>query len=94
MTPLTIKTEDLADFTGLPQSVIMSALEKAGVSAINTGKGRGRGLRWLSSAVIEVVATMHRDAQKKQQRRHVRTHSVSGRSVDDLYAELSGVLPQ
>lgn len=94
MTPATLKTEQLSAFTGLPQAVILSALKQAGISAIDTGKGRGRGLRWLTSAVMEVVHTMHRNAQSTK-KPHARAHAVIGRRPDDLFAELAReTLPQ
>lgn len=64
--------ERMLDKTGLSEKLKMSPalaaaeLARRGVYPIDFGVGRGRGLRWLSSAVEHAMREMHEEAQPKK----------------------------
>ena len=61
-------------------------LEEHGVVALDYGKGRAGGLRWLRESVTEVLHTMAtKDAPAKKRR--VRHHTVAGKTLDELARE-------
>ena len=67
-------------------------LEQHGVKPVDLGRGRGNGLRWRTSAVIQVADTLHAEAQQKKAkstRRPTKTSPIRGRSAADLYAEFN-----
>lgn len=55
---------DIAATFGTSPSVAASILAGQGIMPIDFGAGRGRGARWLESAVVQTMQTMHNQAQK------------------------------
>lgn len=83
----------IAERLGTTPGVAASLLAEKGVHPVDLGRGRGRGARWYSIAVDAVMRQMHDDAQPKEKRPPLRLPKaglISGRSVNDLYAELTG----
>ena len=67
-------------------------LEQHGVKPVDLGRGRGNGLRWRTSAVIQVADTLHAEAQNRQAKnssRLPRKHPLLGRSAAEVFAEIS-----
>lgn len=74
--------------------VAAALLAEKGVRPVDWGRGRGRGLRWYAPAVEQAAREMHEEAQEKNIKIPKRTTLpktglVVGRSVNDLYAELT-----
>ena len=71
-------------------------LEQHGVKPVDLGRGRGNGLRWRTSAVIQVADTLHAEAQQqktKSARRPAKMRPISGRSASELFAEFNSEQP-
>ena len=69
-----------------------SILEQHGVKPVDLGRGRGNGLRWRTSAVIQVADTLHAEAQNRQAKnssRLPRKRPLLGRSAAEVFAEIS-----
>ena len=69
-----------------------SILEQHGVKPVDLGRGRGNGLRWRTSAVIQVADTLHAEAQNRQAKsssRLPRKRPILGRSAAEIFAEIS-----
>jgi len=65
MTERFLRDAEVAAMLGTPPGVAVSLLEKAGICPVDFGRGRGRGRRWLESAVIHVMRSLHDAAQTK-----------------------------
>lgn len=59
----------IAAMMGTSSGVAASILAKHGVFPIDFGVGRGRGPRWLESAVRQTLFELHADAQPKTKRK-------------------------
>lgn len=59
----------IAAMMGTSSGVAVSILAKHGVFPIDFGVGRGRGPRWLESAVRQTLFELHADAQPKTKRK-------------------------
>ena len=57
---------DIAAMLGTTPGVAASILSERGCYPIDFGYGRGRGPRWLESAVIDVLRAMHMEAQPQE----------------------------
>ena len=84
-----LRSADMAEMLGTSQGVAMSIMAEHGVRPVDFGRGRGRGLRWLESAVKAVMHKMHDDVQPKA--RHARQPRVGmpavkleDMSIDDV----------
>lgn len=60
-----LRQADIAAMLGTSPGVAASILARHGVQAIDFGRGRARGRRWLESAVKQAMLDMHDDAQPK-----------------------------
>lgn len=58
-----LRKAEIGAVFGTSPDVARAILLDHGVHPVNLGAGRGRGLRWLESAVQAVAAEMHRRAQ-------------------------------
>ncbi len=58
-----LRKAEIGAVFGTSPEVARSILMDHGVHPVDLGAGRGRGLRWLESAVQAVAAEMHRRAQ-------------------------------
>lgn len=92
--PLLLTRKELALFVGLSEKKAMELLAQHGVQPIDLGRGRGNGLRWRTTAVIEVVDILHTEAQARRQaskvRKTSRQFSVRGKTAEQLFAEFNG----
>ena len=61
-----IQTSELCARLRLGKDAAVAVMPANGVYPIHLGVGRGRGLRWLSSAVDAALCNMHELAQPKQ----------------------------
>ena len=71
-------------------------LEQHGVKPVDLGRGRGNGLRWRTSAVIQVADTLHAEAQQqkaKSARMLTKMRPIRGRSASELFAEFNREQP-
>ncbi len=90
--PLLLTRSQIAVALNMSESNARKTLEAHGIMPINLGRGRGNGLRWLTSAVIKVADILHAEAQAKSGKRCRRApaHSVVGKSAAQLFAEFNG----
>ena len=87
-----LNKDQIAERLGTTAGIAGRILSEHGVNPVDLGRGRGRGKRWYASAVDAVIFQMHESAQdKKPSPRRVRVgpHLVLGKSVNELYAELT-----
>ncbi|MBQ3058799.1 MAG: hypothetical protein IJD16_00580 [Desulfovibrio sp.] len=92
-----LKRQDIARVLNVSESRARQLLAEHGVNPIDMGRGRGNGLRWRTSAVIEVADILHAEAQsqKKQALRQSRAfHPLRGKSAANLWAEFNGQSPR
>lgn len=89
-----LRESDIAAMLGTSPSVAASILAGKGINPIDFGAGRGRGRRWLESAVQQAMLEMHAAAQPKHKpTRHPRPKPVcglAGMSKDDIYRLTTG----
>ena len=92
MTDRLLRDRDVAAMLGTTPGVAASILAKKGVHAVDFGMGRSRGRRWLESAVQQVIAEMHAEAQPQKRTKAVRPAAAPSRvaalatmSVSDLH---------
>ena len=90
MTEHFLRNIDIAAMLGTTPGVAASVLAEHGVHPIDFGRGRGRGQRWLESAVKAVMQAMHEAAQPKarsvrQQKPRLPVAKIADMSVDDIY---------
>ena len=90
-----LRAADMAAMLGTSRGVAMSIMAAHGVRPVDFGRGRGRGLRWLESAVRAVMRKMHDDAQPKarparQPRGESPVASLADLSVDEIYRLTTG----
>ena len=84
---------DIAAMLGTSPGVAASILAGKGIHPIDFGVGRGRGRRWLESAVQQAMLEMHAAAQPRP--RHPRAATapsckLAGMSADDVYRLTTG----
>ncbi len=87
-----IRKEDIAELFGTTSGVAEETLKKAGVMPIDLGRGRGCGKRWLLSAVMNAIRTIHDKAQPRPARPrspklkggHIGLASMSARDIEKL----------
>lgn len=91
MTDRLLRDRDVAAMLGTTPGVAASILAKKGVHAVDFGMGRGRGRRWLESAVQHVIAELHAEAQPQKCTKAARPAAAPSRvaalatmSVSDL----------
>ena len=89
--PLFLRTKELKDVLGLPESRALALLEEHGIKPVDMGRGRCNGLRWRTSAVIHLADTLHAEAQstERQRRKKAASHPIRGRNAAELYAEFN-----
>lgn len=92
MTDRLLRERDVAAMLGTTPGVAASILAQRGVHAVDFGMGRGRGRRWLESAVQQVIAEMHAEAQPQKCTKTARPAAAPSRvatlstmSVSDLH---------
>lgn len=92
MTDRLLRDRDVAAMLGTTPGVAASILAQRGVYAVDFGMGRGRGRRWLESAVQQVIAEMHAEAQPQKRAKAARPAAAPSRvaalatmSVSDLH---------
>lgn len=92
MTDRLIGKREIAAMLGTTPGVAASILAQRGVHAVDFGMGRGRGRRWLESAVQNAIAEMHAEAQPQKRASTARpaaahriASTLSTMSVSDLY---------
>lgn len=96
MTDHLLRRKDIAAMLGTSPGVAASILAQHGVHPIDFGLGRGRGPRWLESAVRQIILEMHQDAQPKpkearQPKRHsTQPVSLTSMSINDIYELTQG----
>lgn len=79
MTDRLLRDRDVAAMLGTTPGVAASILAQRGVHAVDFGMGRGRGRRWLESAVQQVIAELHAEAQPQKRTKAVRQATASSR---------------
>ena len=90
--PLLLTRSQIGAALNMSEGNARKTLEAHGVQPINLGRGRGNGLRWLTSAVIKVADILHAEAQAKSGKRcrRIPVHSVVGKTAAQLFAEFNG----
>lgn len=92
-TPLFLTTAQLGEWLNMGSDSAKKILIEHGILPVDLGRGRGKGLRWRTSAVIKFADTLHAEAQAKQHPRRKAPYSLKGKSVVDLLAEFKGNVP-
>ena len=90
-----LRAADVAEMLGTTRGVAVSIMAEHGVRPVDFGRGRGRGLRWLESAVKAVMQAMHEAAQPKgrpapRQKPGLPAVRLADMSVDDIYRLTTG----
>lgn len=91
--------QQIAEALGTTPGVAASLLSERGVSPVDWGPGRSRGLRWYAEAVKQVAYEIHMEAQQKQAQpkkkklKISRLGLISGRSAAEIHAELTATSP-
>lgn len=93
-----LRTHEVAEKLGTTVGVAVSIMHKQGVRPIDFGMGRGRGARWLESAVEAAILEMHQQSQgAKTARQKVRRPQKTGlgcrlvsMSIDDIHKLTNG----
>lgn len=90
--PLLLTTAQVGDLLNTSEANAKQLLLAHGVQPIDLGRGRGRGLRWRTSAVIQFADMLHTEAQAMQPRtrKAKAPFSVLGKSASELFAEFNG----
>lgn len=84
-----LRKKDIAAMLGTSPCVAASILASHGCHAIDFGRGRSRGPRWLESAVCAALYEMHNEVQEKNKKRTRRQIKGSGRALDKPLALMS-----
>ena len=94
-TPLFLTTAQLGEWLNIGADSAKKILIGHGIQPVDLGRGRGKGLRWRTSAVIKFADMLHTEAQAKQpQKRKAKSpFSVLGKSAEELLAEFTGNSP-
>lgn len=89
--PLFLRTRDLKKILGIPETRALELLRKHGIKPVDMGRGRGNGLRWRTTSVIQLADTLHAEAQaiSRQTRLKSLPSPIGGKSASDLYAEFN-----
>lgn len=92
---LFLTTREVCQLLNLGKNCTLALLSHYGIKPIDFGRGRGNGLRWRTSAVIEVADILHTEAQAKKTQRHIKSslYTIRGKSAADLLAEFNGSAP-
>ena len=90
-----LRAADVAEMLGTTRGVAVSIMAEHGVRPVDFGRGRGRGLRWLESAVKAVMQAMHEAAQPKgrpasRQKPGLPAARLADMSVDEIYRLTTG----
>lgn len=90
--PLLLKRNEVASLLNIAPKKVARFLAAHGIQPIDLGPGRGNGLRWHSSAVIELADRLHTEAQAQapKPRKAFSPHSVIGKTAAELFAEFNG----
>ncbi len=81
-----LKIDEIAEIMGTSKTRAKAALSKYGLCAIDFGRGRGGGERWLQSAVLSMLQAMAVAAQKKSEKKPKQARiSIFNMSIDDVY---------
>ena len=64
MTEKLLRTNEAAELLGASEKVATEIMLKNGLQPVSFGRGRGRGNRWLQSAVFALIQELHEKAQK------------------------------
>lgn len=94
--PLYLTRKEIGAALNMSESKARSILDKYGVKPVDIGRGRGNGLRWRTSAVIQVADTLHAEAQNRKAKNPSgpsRKRPLLGRSAAEIFAEISGGQP-
>lgn len=76
--------KEIAELLGTSHGVATSILSKYGVAPIDLGYGRGRGQRWLQSAVISAMHRMHEDAQTQSYKPYKHQTSCNTKKLHEM----------
>lgn len=90
--PLYLTRKEIGPVLNMSESKARALLEKYNVKPVDMGRGRGNGLRWRTTAVIQVADTLHTEAQNRKAKRVSRLpgmRPILGRSAADIFAEIS-----
>ena len=74
---------------GTSPHVARDILDKTGLQPVFFGRGRGRGCRWLYSAVLALIKTRFAEAQEQGQKARKRVSkgfSFTGLNASDVFA--------
>lgn len=93
--PLFLTRMQLGQWLNMSPASAMRVLNKYNIQPVDLGRGRGNGLRWRTSAVIEVADILHTEAQAKKTQRRIKKspYTIRGKSAADLFAEFNGGTP-
>ena len=84
-----LRTKEAAELFGVSEKITTGIMLKNGLQPVSLGRGRGRGNRWLQSAVYALIQNLHEKAQKSSKKKEKTPSlvcSVATMSGADLYA--------
>ena len=89
--PLFLRTRELKNILGISETRALELLREHGIKPVDLGRGRGNGLRWRTTSVIQLADTLHAEAQaiSRQIGRKAMPGPIRGKSAADLYAEFN-----
>lgn len=83
-----LRTSQLSEKLNVGKDTAKAIMLANGVQPISLGVGRGRGFRWLASAVDAVILRLHEDAQGTQKKRPFESHEsldLTALTIEQLY---------
>lgn len=90
MQALYLKRNEVSALLGMPETKAMAILASHGILPVDLGRGRGNGLRWRTSAVIQVADTLHAETQRPlscPKKKRAISRPLIGKSAEDLDRE-------
>lgn len=93
-----LRKSDIAAMMGTSPRVAVSILKARGCNPVDLGCGRGRGLRWLESAVSAILRDIHNEAQaasrsSKPRKPSAPVFNLATASVSAVYGLLTNDKP-
>lgn len=83
-----IRTSELCERLQMGKDAAVAVMAANGVFPIHFGVGRGRGLRWLSSAVDAALYKLHQEAQPKPKETNPKKYNgtnLAVMTIDQIY---------
>lgn len=89
---LLLTRKEVSQLLNIGETTAIQLLEAHGITPIDLGRGRGKGLRWRTIEVIKLPDILHTEAQTTEKRRYKNSvqYNVLDKSAAELFAEFNG----